>query len=299
MGAPHMPTRFVRSALRPPAEDRRRRRVTAWFAPLFLAGAVAGLHGGTVELAIVAAMKVPDLPNYTWSTIVDDDARSYRIDGRTERQEDFSIVTMPLVASLRRGLGRAGSSSVIDDEITAVFKGDDRLVIQVGERWIAPAELEDTPRGRNSRRSAMGSRGTIRRAGASSGRGSNPNAYSNLQLALSRPHEEIAIIVANSTDLHAEPDGLSGTLSETGAKLLLVHAGQPQLTPVLAGGTFRLWIRDGTLFKYQVRLEGTIAVSTRNDRVEVQVHQTATTTVTNPGRTEVDVPDAARRRLDS
>jgi hypothetical protein len=251
-----------------------------------------------VELAIVAAMKTADLPNYTWSTTVDDDARSYRIDGRTERQDGYSVVNMPLIASLRRGLGRAGSNGP-DDEVTVVFKGDERLVIAAGERWLTPAELEKAAPARSSRRGSMAGGGPGRRGGTRSTRGGNPNSYSNLQLTLSPPHEEIAIIVNNSTDLQVEGEGLSGTLSETGAKLLLVHAGQSQLTPLAASGTFRLWVRDGTLYKYQVRLEGTIAVSAGGDRREVPVHQTSITLLSGAGTTRVDVPEAARRRLDS
>lgn len=129
------------------------------------------------------------------------------------------------------------------------------------------------------------------------GRGGTAGAYSNLQSSLSRPHDEIAIIVAGYTQLKAEPDGVSGALSETNAKLLLVHAGQKDLLPLAASGTFRLWLKDGALTKYEVKLQGRLAVSTGGSRREVDVRQTATTVVRDVGTTTFEVPEAAKKKL--
>ena len=105
-------------------------------------------------------------------------------------------------------------------------------------------------------------------------------------------------IVAGYTDLKAEEGWVSGTLNETAAKLLLVHSGQEQLTPLTAGGTFRLWLTDGVLVKYETTLAGTLAVDApRAGRREITVHQKSTTTVTNVGATKFEVPDEARKKL--
>ena len=145
-----------------------------------------------------------------------------------------------------------------------------------------------------------GSRGRGRRGGPFPNEdGSTPTpAYSNLQKTLSRPHEEIAIIVAGYIDIKAEEGGVfSGTLNETAAKLLLVHAGQDELTPLKASGTFRLWIADGKLVKYETKLDGTLQVETRSAKHQVNVHQKTTTTLKDVGTTTFEVPTDAKKKL--
>lgn len=86
-------------------------------------------------------------------------------------------------------------------------------------------------------------------------------------------------------------------MSETGAKLLLVHPGQNGLTPLRANGTFRLWVRDGALLKYERKLKGTLSVETSSTRREIQVHQQSTTELKAVGTNTFVVPEAARQKL--
>ena len=90
---------------------------------------------------------------------------------------------------------------------------------------------------------------------------------------------------------------IAGVLSETAAKLLLVHAGQKTITPVRAGGTVRLWVLNGVLVKYEISLEGVLAVEGRAGRREVAVRQTAMTTLSAVGTTKVEVPPEALKKL--
>jgi hypothetical protein len=294
------------------------------FACLAALLATAASHAGPAEDAIVAAMKLPDAANYSWSTNVDDDARSYAIDGQTDRANDYSLVTMPLVAAARRnaGTGTANSANLS----TFVFKGDEKSVVQVDSSWKTIDELTASPaavsnsgyrsglpsmggwggmRGRG-RRGMMGGFGGMGPGswpsntvnGESAGaNGRQPPPYSNLQKTLSRPHEELGIIVAGANDLKIEGDIVSGTLSDTAAKLLLVHPGQKEITPLKANGTFRLWLKDGALVKYAVKLDGTLAVLSNGNRREVEVHQTALTEIKNVGTTKFDVPADAKKIL--
>ena len=121
--------------------------------------------------------------------------------------------------------------------------------------------------------------------------------FSNVQNTLSRPHEEIAIIVAGAAGMKAEGEVVSGALSETAAKLLLVHDGQRDRVPLQAGGTFRLWVRGGALVKYETKLEGRLQVDDSSGRREVKVNQTATTTLSEVGTAKVEVPPEVRKRL--
>lgn len=144
------------------------------------------------------------------------------------------------------------------------------------------------PRGR-------GGRGSGRPPGGDSAR--PEPAHSNLQNTLSRPHEEVAIIVAGASDLKVEGETIRGTLSSTAAALLLVHPGQKDLTPLRASGTVRLWIKDGALQKYETRLEGRLAVDGSFGRREVEVQQTATTTLSAVGTTKFEVAPEAQKKL--
>jgi hypothetical protein len=262
-----------------------------------LAATVA--HAGATDQAIIAAVKLAEAPNYAWSTSVDDDARSYVIEGQTNLADknDFSLVTMPMVATVRRRVTRATSNS--ENVMTAIFCGDERLLIQTPDGWRKPEQLSANSEGSaRSGESGITSRRGRRGSGGFPGGSDRPApAYSNLQLTLSRPHEELAIIVAGYTDIKADGDVISGTLSETAAKLLLVHSGQKEITPLTASGTFRFWLKDGALVHYELKLEGTLAVVANGDRHEITVHQTATTDVKNVGATTFDVPDEAKKKF--
>src|SRR5471030_3026842 len=108
------------------------------FACLAALSATTVVRAGPAELAIVAATKVADSPNYTWSTTVDDDARTYAIDGQTNLADknDLSLVNMPMVAAVRRRLTRGSTNS--DTQMTAIFTSDEKLVIQTADGWRKP-----------------------------------------------------------------------------------------------------------------------------------------------------------------
>lgn len=246
-------------------------------------------YGGPIDSAIVAAMKLPEAENYSWNSAIQDDGRFYIIDGRTQRG-GYTMVNMPMVSTIQRKLGAARSETH-----TAIFKGDSQCVIDSPSGWKTPEELSAPPADltrsqlHGSRRSAGSGIGTV-----PSSRGIR---YSNLQLCLSHPHDEIGLIIGSHTTIRPEPNGVSGILSEAGAKLLLVHPGQNEITPLRASGTFRLWIEDGRLVKYEVQLTGTISVSTGSTRREITLRQTATTELTKINQTSFEVPEEAKQKL--
>lgn len=274
-----------------------------------LAGLARVVSAGPVESAIVAAMKVPDAPSYAWRTEVSDDARTYEISGSTERAGEYSLVTMPIPVSGGRRAVRGPINSSGTSTVTAWFKGAVDCVVQSGDGWRRPEELanaNDRDAGGGGGQRRRGGFGGGRGMGGGGGRGYPPvddrgegggRTFSNVQKTLSRPHEEIAVIVAGGSDLKAEGEVVSGRLSETSAKLLLVHEGQRDRVPLQAGGTFRLWVRGGALVKYETRLEGVLRVDDSAGRREVRVNETATTTLSEVGTARVDVPAEVRKRL--
>ncbi len=267
------------------------------------------LHGGPMEDAIIAAMRLSDQANYSWTSTITDDARTYDIDGHTVRG-GFTRVKMPVVAAVRRKLGR----SVTDTQIELIFRGNVACVIETERGWMRPVDLpaptsDDYEFGQlpiatghppmigTSKSSILGSGGGGGLPGSRKPEG-RPTAYSNLQLALSHPHEELAVIVSGHTALTVDDSIVSGTLTKLAAQLLLVHDGQNELSPLRAAGRFKLWLHAGMVTKYQIQLEGVLSVETaRSARREINVQQTSVTQIKQVGTTSFDVPDEARAKL--
>ncbi len=273
---------------------------------LWLGG--AAVHAGPVEEAIVSIMRLSEEPNYTWVATVSDDARTYDIDGKTTR-EGYSVVKMPAINSVRRRLGR----DISDTRVEAIFRGNVACVLRTEGGWVRPDDLPEPEAisdfdrlAANARSAAIVPPATT--AGAIKGAAirrrvtgqpqEEARRYSNLQLAICPPHEELGVIVSSHRDLTVEEDVVTGMLTDLGAQLLLVRDGQKQITPLKASGSFKIWLRDGNVARYQVVLEGVLSIEApKSGRVTVVVHQRTMTELSDIGATIVDVPETARLRL--
>jgi hypothetical protein len=120
-----------------------------------------------------------------------------------------------------------------------------------------------------------------------------PKPYSSARLGISHPHNELAILVSCATELQVAGDVVTGTLSDTGAALLLVSDEQRDVVPLAAAGVFKLWLNAGAVVKYQLRLEALLEVNKR----KTPAHVLATTELNDVGSTRVLVPDEARLKL--
>jgi hypothetical protein len=280
-------------------------------AGFFFAAAVS--LAGPTEDAIVAIMRLSERPNYTWVATVADDARTYEIDGKIA-SDGFSFVKMPAINSVRRKLGR----DVTDSRIDAIFRGNVDCVVRTDAGWFRVEELPEPEAISDYERLGAASRsGTIglpsgalppgmggsathrvRRTAVVAPVEQEKRNYSNLQFAICPPHEELGVIVSSHSHIAVEGDTVSGTLTELGAQLLLVRDGQREITPVQASGTFKIWLRHGTVSRYQVTLQGTLAVTLpKSGRVNLNVSQRTLTVLSDIGTTKVDVPDIARAKL--
>jgi hypothetical protein len=267
-------------------------------------------RGGPAERAVLAAMKLSEQPNYSWTSLIVDDARTYRVEGKTRRGTTW--LHMPMVVSVARRLGPRAAN-----ELEAFFRGNERCVIHTGEGWQALDELprenlfwsdEDewrfTRPNESARWTFAGGPDTpadsadpfvrlLRAAGPVLNDGENDVPRSNAQFGVSHPHEELGVIVSCSTALKANGDVAAGTLSDLGAQLLLVHDGQTTINPLGATGQFRLEIKNGIVTRYALKLEGLLEI----DGHRVHVHQYSQTTVGEIGSTQFEVPDEAKRKL--
>ncbi|MEY4939980.1 MAG: hypothetical protein RIQ93_1715 [Verrucomicrobiota bacterium] len=258
-------------------------------------------RAGPADSMILAAMKLSEEMNYSWVSTVTDDARTYDIEGKTERG-GFTWVRLPMIDSIAQRIGSRG-----DNEIQAVFRGARDFVILTENGWKTLAELPYRDRGRHEHYMTGGSAVQI---GAGSLLNPDPfgrngvyalppprwekhRPYSNAQFGVSFPHEELGVIVSSSTALEVEGDTASGVLADLGAQLLLVRDGQEDVTPVTAAGRYQLWCKAGRVVRYSVKLEGILNVSGRR----IHVQQSVVTEVRNVGATAVVAPEDARQKF--
>jgi hypothetical protein len=266
----------------------------------------AGAH--TRETAIVAVMKLSEEPNYSWTCTITDDARTYDIEGKTERGFTWQRQPMPKVVARR--LGREAAH-----DLESIFSAPLRYVIRTEHGWKTLEELpkqhEDwnddqwvyvtvpSPVFRTADMPAdydpLGLAGlpTTIAVPVMANEDEEGKVYSNAQFALALPHDELGIVVSSHVDFEVEGDVAYGTLTDIGSQLLLVHDGHEYIQPVTGGGRFKIWLKGDAVEKYSLELAGIVVV----DRKAVYVRQKSTTVLKDVGCTKVEVPSDARRRL--
>lgn len=95
-------------------------------------------------------------------------------------------------------------------------------------------------------------------------------------------------------ELKQEGDVYSGPLTEEGAKSLLTFGRRGGNGPEVSGakGTVKFWLKDGTLAKYETKVQGSISFN-GNDR---DVDRTTTVEIKDIGSTKLDVPEEAQKK---
>ena len=296
---------------------------------LLIPGVVAA-RADPAGAVIVAATKLSEADNYSWISSTERDSRTAEMRGKTN-SAGYSLVTFlgyaPPVAPPG---GRSVHSDIPGDSIHTVWMGDTKYVIQVGDNWTSLDGPSDTSAksgtasrsasgGGTSRVDAgsgmsgsgldnggLGRSGGGRRGGGGRGRGSRSGggggsgdtemgAPARFPAGINLPHEELGLIMVNYTNLHMEGEVISGTLTQIGAELLIVPPGSKDAPPEGATGTFRLWIKDGMVTKYELQLSAKTAPGGRS--VRGGFSETITVVLTDIGSTPLNVPEAAKRRL--
>jgi hypothetical protein len=200
--------------------------------------------------------------------------------------------------------------------VNTVFLGDNKYVVESNGNWVIPSDVSSPPapagtgnqnvagtggssgaRGKRNRGASGGTGASGQRRGSGGGEpdASSATASPKLPAGVNLPHEELAIVAANYAEMHFEDAVVSGKLTEWGADLLLLPPGWMQAPPDKAAGTFRLWIKDGAVTKYELKL----AAETGPGGASVKggLSETITVELTDVGTTTVDVPAAAKLKL--
>src|SRR5688572_21152656 len=260
-----------------------------------LLGSVTTVFADPTDRVIIAAMRLSEQPNYSWFTTVDGESSSYEIEGKTTAA-GITWIKMPMIAAIGRGLGRES-----DKQLEALFHGKSAGVVLISEQWKSVSELS-TSRAREAGTPPMvrgsANAGNFGIRGGPSVGAAAPFLEDNrrnwpldgLQLGVTHPHEELAIIVSSFTKIDLVDEVVTGTLTPIGAALLLVRAEQKEVEPLATSGNFKLWLKSGAVIKYQLNLEGVVMVG-RWKKKEVRVN--STTSLKDAGTTNVIVPAEA------
>ncbi len=269
---------------------------------------VASLRASSVETAIVAAMQLTNEPNYSWSCTVTDDAGTYGIEGKTEK-EGFTWQRQPMPKRIARQIGRDAGY-----DLEAIFHGPKSYVIKTENGWRKLNELPKRhpdwidhhdsiyvtmPTARSADMPAdernLDALGLPRHAYIQLPHSGNESdrVYSNAQFALALPHDQLGLIVSSYEEMKVSDGIATGTLSDLGARLLLVHEGHEYIQPVTAGGRFKLWLKGQRVEKFTIELAGAVLFEGK----AIYVRQTSTTQLKAIGSTSVKISAEARRRL--
>ncbi|MGO8674606.1 MAG: hypothetical protein ACLQVX_01895 [Limisphaerales bacterium] len=111
------------------------------------------------------------------------------------------------------------------------------------------------------------------------------------------PAEQVQDVVAKAKELKKDGDAFSGDLTEDGAKAQLMFGGRgggngPEISGAKA--SVKVWLKDGLLAKYELKVKGTVSFN-GNDR---DVDRTTTVEIKDIGSTKLQVPDDAKKKLE-
>jgi hypothetical protein len=109
---------------------------------------------------------------------------------------------------------------------------------------------------------------------------------------LQTPAEEAAELAGFTKDLKKDGDVYAADLTEEGAKAKLVPKGFPA-TVANPKGSVKFWVKDGVITKYEFKLTGAMNWN-GND---VPVDRATTVEIKDVGKTKLDVPEAAKKKL--
>jgi hypothetical protein len=109
------------------------------------------------------------------------------------------------------------------------------------------------------------------------------------------PAMEAAELADKARDLAKADDAIAGDLTEDGAKSFLrfgpAGGGGPEISD--AKGSVKFWLKDGRLVKYEFHVQGSIDFN-GNTR---EVNRTTTVELKDVGKTTVEVPEDAKKKL--
>lgn len=112
------------------------------------------------------------------------------------------------------------------------------------------------------------------------------------------PVNESTGLAGKATELKEVDGAISGDLKEEAVKEMLLFGtrrreGQEAPKTTDAKGSVKFWIKDGTLTKYEIKVQGKVAAGER----ESEINRTLTVEIKDVGTTKLEVPAEAKPKL--
>jgi hypothetical protein len=221
------------------------------------AGSLLAADSGPKDEVTAAAKKLADKDNYAWKQTTENAGGggfgAGASEGKTEK-DGYTWLSM----------------TMRDNTVEAVKKGD-KGAIKTQDGWQSLSE-------------------------ATSG---DPGPITFLARRLQNfkaPAAQAGELAGQVKELKQDGDVYSGELTEEGAKSQLMFGGRaggngPEISG--AKGSVKIWLKDGLLSKYEVKVQGKVSFN-GNDR---DVDRTTTLEIKDIGSTKVQVPDDAKKKL--
>ena len=225
---------------------------------MLIAGSLLAADASPKDDVAAAAAALGNEANYTWRTTVEVPADSQFKPGPTDGKTEKGGYTTVTV-------------SFNDNTSQAVIKGTN-VAVKADAGWQSAAE-------------ALADNGPV-------------TFLARMAQNYRTPAVEATTLAGQTKELKAGEKGISGDLTDDGAKSLLTFrrrntgGGGPTVTN--PKGTITFWITDGKLTKYQYHVTGTVSFN-GNDR---DVDRTTTTEIKDVGTTKIEVPDEAKKKME-
>ena len=246
------------------------------------------------DVAIVAAARLAEKSNYSWSSTISNDASGglSRLEGETVRG-GYTLIALHNAADVLRTRGVVRDA---DGATQIFFRGSTRCVILTEQDgWLAPDELP-APQPSTDRSPARNpGRGAGGRGGGRAAPSSIPTKIEDYTFEIRHPHEDLDLIIGSYTTLRAAGDSFTGELTNAGAALFLSAFAQPKVEVRRASGSFHCWIENGVVVRYEVLINGTVNLP--GDKAVLPVNWTIRTEIHDIGTTRLNVPAAVRAKL--
>jgi hypothetical protein len=232
--------------------------------------AAASLMAADKDDVTSAAKKLGDADNYSWTSTVEGGQNTPAPSHGKIQKDGLTWIDMTMRDNTTEAFAKGGKGAV---------KTEDGW--QALDLTVAPA----------------------RGGGGGGGGAPDPARFMGMRLRnLKAPAAEVADIVGKTTDLTKADDAYAGALTEEAVKTMLTMgggrrggAGGGGTPPTVADakGSVKIWIKDGVLTKYQIKVSGTV---TRNG-TDRDVDRTTTVEIKDVGTTKITVPDEAKGKL--
>lgn len=221
------------------------------------AATLLGAESSPKDTVTGAATKLAQQSNYSWKSKTEFGNFSGAAEGKSQKD------------------GLVGLTMRFGENTTEAFLKDGKGAVKTGDQdWQSLTELANAAGGEPGPRQFL-----LRR-------------LQNFKA----PTAEATDLAGKTKELTQDGEAYASELTESGAKELLAFGGRrggnaPE--PKNAKGSVKIWVKDGQLAKYELKLQGTVNFN-GEDR---DIDRTTTVEIKDVGTTKVDVPAAAQKKL--